>query len=47
MVPIINAMEKVNCSTTKTFRGNEANLPTRNVPFKTFIGSNFDKYNAG
>ena len=28
MVPIINAIEKVNCTTTKTLRGNDANLPT-------------------
>ena len=45
-------METVNCTTTNTLRGatlrgNEANLPTRNVPFKTFTGLNEDRYNAG
>ena len=43
MVPIINAIETVNCTTTNTLRGSVAKRPALNVPFKTFTGLNDDK----
>ena len=42
MVPIMSTTETVNCTTTSTLRGIEANLPTLNEPFNTFTGRKDD-----
>ena len=44
---MISVIEIVNCVTTNTFRGNDANLPALKVPFSTFTGRKEDKNNAG
>src|SRR5688572_13434259 len=44
---MISAIETVNCTTTKTLRGSEANRPALNVPFNTLTGWNDDRNSAG
>jgi len=40
---MIKATDTVNCVTTKTLRGMDANLPALKVPFKTLTGLNDDR----
>src|SRR5688500_18623566 len=47
MVPMMSVIEMVNCITTSTFLGSEANRPTLKVPFNTFTGWKEDRNKAG
>ena len=40
---MIKAMEQVNCTTTSTFLGMDAHLPTWMLPFSTSTGLNEDR----